>query len=156
VLLVMNWGTQVSTVIGAMVGVSATLLADRVRYRRDQASRSHETRRDLYVRYLTSLTESSTSIRLAVIKETDPAARYQVVLDAFRDSSVLSRRQEINLLAPADVKEKSDAAYRLLRQFRDLIETAPDLSLSSPEYVEALDRFDRARKDLEAAMRTRL
>ncbi|MGQ4480103.1 hypothetical protein [Streptomyces sp. SAS_276] len=152
----MNWGTQISTVIGAMLGVGATLLADRVRYRREQSSRGQEARRDLYVRYLTALNESSASIRLAIIKETDPVVRYQAVLDAFRDSSVLSQRYEINLLAPPAVKEKSDKAYRLLRQWRDLIESDPDLSLSSAEYIEALDRFHEARKELQATMRARL
>ncbi|MFD8576643.1 hypothetical protein ACFV1H_15125 [Streptomyces virginiae] len=152
----MNWGTQISTVIGAMLGIGATLLADRVRYRREQTSHGQEVRRDLYVRYLTALNESSASIRLALIKEIDSVARYKVILDAFQDSSVLSQRYEINLLAPAPVKEKSDKAYRLLRQWRDLIESNPGLSLSSAEYIEALDRFHQARKELQAAMRAHL
>ncbi|MFD5430420.1 hypothetical protein, partial [Streptomyces sp. NPDC127084] len=117
-----------------MLGIGATLLVDRVRYRREQASRVQDVRRDLYTRYLTALTESSSSLRLIILRETDPDVRYQATLDAFRDSSVLTRRYEINLQAPPAVREKSDRAYRLLRRWRDLLETRPDLSLTSAEY----------------------
>lgn len=151
-----NWGTQISTVIGAMLGIGATLLVDRVRYRRDHASRVQDVRRDLYTRYLTALTESSSSLRLIILREADPTVRYQAALDAFRDSSVLMRRYEINLQAPPTVKEKSDRVYRLLRQWRDLLDTRPDLSLTSAEYIEALDQFHEARKDLQAVMRENL
>ncbi|WP_159048738.1 hypothetical protein [Streptomyces sp. NRRL F-4489] len=152
----MNWGSQISTVIGVVLGIGATLLGDRVRYRREQATRSQEVLRDLYVRYLNTLNESSSSIRLIVIKETDPAARYQAALDAFRESSVLEHRYEINLLAPLPVKEKSDQAYRLLRKLRDLLETKPDITLTSTDYLEALDQFHNARKELQEIMRANL
>ncbi|MEV7384323.1 hypothetical protein [Streptomyces lydicus] len=152
----MNWGSQISTVIGVALGIGATLLADRVRYRREQATRSKDALRDLYVRYLKTLNESSSSLRLIILKETDPAVRYRAALDAFRESSVLEHRYEINLLAPRAVKEKSDQAYRLLRNFRDLLECEPDLTLSSPEYIQALDRFHNARKALQETMRENL
>ncbi|MFD6243075.1 hypothetical protein ACFWFV_26770 [Streptomyces diastaticus] len=152
----MNWGTQVSTIIGAVLGIGATLLVDRARHRREQTNRVQDVRRDLYTRYLTALTDSSSALRLIILKENDPAVRYQAALDAFRDSSVLTRRYEINLQAPPAVKEKSDRAYRLLRQWRDLLDAKPDLSLTSAEYIEALDQFHEARKDLQVVMRASL
>ncbi|MEU6847383.1 hypothetical protein ABZ930_36495 [Streptomyces sp. NPDC046716] len=152
----MNWGTQISTVIGAVLGISATLLADRVRYRREQETRDHADRRDLYARYLTALNDSSSSLRLIILKQSDPAARYEAALGAFRDASVLTRRYEINLQAPSAVKAKSDQTYRLLRDWRDLIGTRPGLALTSTEYLEALDIFHNARKDLQSAMREHL
>ncbi|MFB7500359.1 hypothetical protein ACFC09_37755 [Streptomyces sp. NPDC056161] len=48
----MNWGKQLSTAIGALLGIGATLLVDRARHRREQANRVQDARRDLYTRYL--------------------------------------------------------------------------------------------------------
>ncbi|MGY6020538.1 hypothetical protein [Streptomyces spinosirectus] len=49
----MEWTTLAGTGLGALIGVSSTLLADRVRWRRDAAVRDHQERRDIYVTCLT-------------------------------------------------------------------------------------------------------
>ncbi|MFJ9536121.1 hypothetical protein ACIRPX_02500 [Streptomyces sp. NPDC101225] len=152
----MDWGTLVGTVVGAMLGIGSTLIADRTRYRREQASRAYDALRDLYSTYLAALNDSSTALRVIILKESDAAARYQAALDAFRDASVLTQRYGMALQAPPEVREKSDQAYGLLRQWRDLLETHPGLSLTSPEYREGLDRFHQAREDLQVAMRASL
>lgn len=152
----MDWGTLLGTIVGATLGIGSTTLADHTRYRREQANRVHDTLRDLYSTYLAALNDSSTALRVIILRESDATARYQAALDAFRDASVLTQRCRIALQAPPAVQEKSDRAYRLLRQWRDLLNTHPDLSLTSPEYREGLERFHQAREDLHAAMRASL
>jgi hypothetical protein len=152
----MDWGTLIGTVVGAVLGVGSTLIADHTRSRREQATHMHDTLRDLYSTYLAALNDSSSVLRVIILKESDAAARYQAALDAFRDTSVLTRRYSIALQAPPAVREKSDQAYRLLRQWRDLLDTHPGISLTSAEYLEGLERFHQARKDLQAAMRASL
>ncbi|GAA2135784.1 hypothetical protein [Streptomyces synnematoformans] len=149
----MDWGTLLGAIVGAATAVGSTMLADYTRHRREQANRVHDTLRDLYSAYLAALNDSSTALRVIILRESDATARYQAALDAFRDASVLTQRYRIALQAPPAVQEKSDRAYRLLRQWRDLLNTHPDLSLTSPEYLEGLERFHQARKDLQAAMR---
>lgn len=152
----MDWGTLLGTIVGAALGIGSTMLADHTRYRREQANRAHDTLRDLYSTYLAALNDSSSALRVIILRESDAMVRYQAALDAFRDASVLTQRYGIALQAPSAVQEKSDRAYRLLRQWRDLLNTHPDLSLTSPEYLERLERFHQARKDLQAAMRASL
>ncbi|MET7678975.1 hypothetical protein [Streptomyces sp. NPDC005423] len=152
----MDWGTLLGTVVGAVLGIGSTVVADRTRYRRDQANRAQDTLRDLYSGYLAALNDSSSSLRIIILRESDAAARYQAALDVFRDAAVLTQRYGVALQAPPAVQEKSDRAYRLLRQWRDLLDTHPGLSLVSPEYLEGLERFHQARKDLQVAMRASL
>ncbi|MEU9342060.1 hypothetical protein AB0D74_12685 [Streptomyces sp. NPDC048278] len=152
----MDWGTLLGTVVGAVLGIGSTLIADHTRSRREQANRMHESLRDLYSTYLAALNDSSSVLRVIILRENDAAARYQAALDAFRDTSVLTQRYRVALQAPQAVREKSDHAYRLLRQWRDLLDSHPGLSLASPEYLEGLERFHQARKDLQAAMRASL
>ncbi|MFJ3993094.1 hypothetical protein ACIPWY_31135 [Streptomyces sp. NPDC090032] len=152
----MNWGTLLGTVVGAALGIGSTLIADHTRSRRERANRMHDTLRDLYSTYLAALNDSSSVLRVIILRENDTAARYQAALDAFRDASVLTQRYRVALQAPPAVREKSDQAYRLLRQWRDLLDTHPGLSLSSSEYLEGLEQFHQARKDLQATMRASL
>ncbi|CAL9499235.1 hypothetical protein SUDANB176_03408 [Streptomyces sp. enrichment culture] len=84
------------------------------------------------------------------------AARHPAAPNAFRDASVPTRHHQVGLQAPPAVREKSDRAYRPLRQWRDPLGTHPDPSLTSPEHLEGLERLDQARKDLGTAMRARL
>ncbi|MFI6626454.1 hypothetical protein [Streptomyces sp. NPDC050528] len=152
----MDWGTLLGTIVGAALGIGSTMLADHTRYRREQANRVHDNLRDLYSTYLAALNDSSSALRVIILRESDTTARYQAALDAFRDASVLTQRYGIALQAPPAVQENSDRAYRLLRQWRDLLNTHPDLSTTSPEYLEGLERFHQARKDLQVAMRASL
>ncbi|MEV7393459.1 hypothetical protein [Streptomyces sp. NPDC091215] len=152
----MDWGTLLSTAVGAVLGIGSTLIADHARSRRERANRMHDTLRDLYSTYLAALNDSSSVLRAIILRESDTAARHQAALDAFRDASVLTQRYRIALQAPSAVQEKSDQAYRMLRRWRDLLDTHPGLSLSSSEYLEGLERFHQARKDLQAAMRASL
>ncbi|MFG2950482.1 hypothetical protein [Streptomyces adustus] len=152
----MDWGTLLGTVVGAALGVGSTLIADHTRSRRERANRMHDSLRDLYSAYLAALNDSSSVLRVIILREDDAAARHQAALDAFRDASVLTHRYRIALQAPLTVREESDRTYRLLRQWRDMLGAQPNLSLSSPEYLEGLERFHQARKDLQAAMRASL
>lgn len=89
-------------------------------------NRMRDTLRDLYSTYLATLNDSSSVLRVIILRESDTAARYQAALDAFRDASVLTQRYRIALPAPPTVQEKSDQACRMLRHWRDLLDTHLD------------------------------
>lgn len=103
--------------VGAVLGIGSTMVVDRTRYRREQASRVQASRvqdslRDLHSGYLAALNASSSSLRVIMLRESDAAARYQAALDASRDAAVLTQRYGVVLQAPPTVHEKSDWAYR--------------------------------------------
>jgi hypothetical protein len=67
-----NWSPALLTLLGTIVGASVTLLADRVRWRRDQHQRRHDARRDAYATYLAALHATSDGIRAVSLGEYAP------------------------------------------------------------------------------------
>ena len=59
------------------------MLADHTRYRREQANRGHDNLRDLYGTCLAALNDSSSALRVIMLRESNATARYQAALDAF-------------------------------------------------------------------------
>ncbi|MFF8868000.1 hypothetical protein ACF08B_38860 [Streptomyces sp. NPDC015139] len=53
----MDWLAPVNTLIGAVIGVGSTLLADRHRWRRDRAALNQDTRRQAYAAFMTALSD---------------------------------------------------------------------------------------------------
>ncbi|GAA2074096.1 hypothetical protein GCM10009801_27820 [Streptomyces albiaxialis] len=61
----MEWISPVSTALGAGIGVGATLLADRLRWRREREDRALETRQQLYAEYSAALSRIRTALNEA-------------------------------------------------------------------------------------------
>jgi hypothetical protein len=83
-----EWTTLAATGLGAVVGVGSTLLADRVRWRRETGERDRRERRDLYVSCLTRYRLAYEDMHTAALAHRDgPAGRRDAaVRDAFRGS----------------------------------------------------------------------
>jgi hypothetical protein len=60
-----DWSAPVSTLIGAVVGVGATMLADRSRWKRDQSRERDQLRRDSYGSYLAAVIAAHEAMRAA-------------------------------------------------------------------------------------------
>jgi hypothetical protein len=149
-----NWAALLA-LLGTVVGASLTLLADRVRWRRDQAQHRYEVRRDAYAVYLTALHAASEGVRAVSLGEHPPEApRPSAARTAFRSANLSGSREQLVLLAPAPIVGAADETFRSLRELRDLVGQGG--GLESPGYQQMLTRYQLALKRLRNAMRADL
>jgi hypothetical protein len=147
-----NWSTALPTLLGTIVGASVTLLADRVRWRRDQHERRHDTRRDAYATYLAALHATSEGIRAVSLGEHTPETpRPSAARAAFRSAHLNATREQLVLLAPAAIVRVADETFKGLRKLRDLVGQGHDLE--SPDYQQVLNRYQLVLKTLRNSMR---
>lgn len=118
----MDWANQVSTLIGAVVGVGSTLLVDRSRGARDRHQRLNTTRRDAYAAYLTALTQTDAGLQLLAVSEVPPVSRTQA-MSAWQAYSVLARRYDVVLVAPDHIAKAASSTFDRLLDIRDAITT---------------------------------
>lgn len=112
----MDWGAIVGTVTGALIGVGATSLADRSRWRREQATRQTMIKRELYAAYLAAVAQSWNEIRAAVIDSDDAwPERARLASLAYRNGGVYELRYQVSITAPPNVVALSDQTMRGMR-----------------------------------------
>ncbi|MFI9809797.1 hypothetical protein ACIHEJ_36665 [Streptomyces sp. NPDC052301] len=122
-----------STLIGGLVGVGSTLLAESVRSRRDRGHQLHQLRRQLYARYLEALTGTDSELQLLAVRRRAPVDGADLRA-AWRGHSLLALNYEIALVAPSPVAAAAETAYRALREVRNLMgTTVVTVSGSGPE-----------------------
>jgi len=147
-----SWSTALLTLLGTIVGASVTLLADGVRWRRDQHQRSYAMRRDAYADYLSALHGTSENIRAVSLGEHAPdVSRTLAAMAAFRSANLNAAREQLVLLAPAPVVHAADDTFRALRELRNLLTQGSDLS--TPDYKQVLTRYQLSLKTLRNVMR---
>jgi hypothetical protein len=147
-----NWSAALPTLLGTIVGASLTLLADRVRWRRDEHQRGHAARRDAYAAYLAALHATSERIRTVSHGEHLPeASTPSAAREAFSSANLNATREQIMLVAPAPIVRAADDAFRRLRTLRNLLSQGHDSE--SPDYKQALYRYQLALKTLRNVMR---
>ncbi len=149
----MNWGSLASTVLGAVVGIASTLLADRARARRSREEGDQAARRQVYGDYLAALARTRNQLRIAARSADTPTEeRARTALEAFRDGNAYELRYQVAIVAPEAVVGASTAAFRALRDLRDLVEGG---AVHTEEgYLELRDRWEDAFAELRAAMRS--
>ncbi|MET9965553.1 hypothetical protein ABZZ80_06410 [Streptomyces sp. NPDC006356] len=125
------------TALGALVGVGSTLLADRARWRRDQADRTRQERRDLYVTVLTKYRLAYETMHAAAAADRDrtDAARQTAVREAFRASGCDEARETALICAPQEMSDLLEDVYATLRDLQEVF-AAGDPPLDSPELQE--------------------
>ncbi|MDJ1134022.1 hypothetical protein [Streptomyces iconiensis] len=148
----MEWLSPISTALGAGIGVGATLLADRLRWRREREDRALETRQQLYAEYSAALSRIRTALNEAA---NDPGLsegeRRVRVRELFLAPGAYELRHQLAILAPQEVIGASSAAFKLLRDTRDRIAEGADAA--SAEYAELEDAYDVAIAELRRVMR---
>jgi hypothetical protein len=119
-LMSMDWSSALSTSIGAVIGIGATLIADRNRWRRDVSSRALEVRREAYTVFMTAMNEAGEAIRAVSLGDhSGDTSLDSVVREAFRSSGAHAALERLRLVAPPVVEAAAYAAFRSMRHLRD-------------------------------------
>ncbi|MGE7386956.1 hypothetical protein ACQKM2_15900 [Streptomyces sp. NPDC004126] len=146
----MPWMTLASAVVGALIATASAVLLDRSRWRREQDDRLLAVRRVLYGDYLTSLSEARNAFRsLARDTETAPADRARSARESFAPCYGL--RYQMSITAGPDVLAASEAAFRRLRDVRDL--AASGTRAEDEAYADGRADYETALARLREAMR---
>lgn len=151
----MDWGTLAGTALGAILGVSTTLIAERSRWQRESTAREQAVRQQLYAEYLGAL--SLTTHRLRDLKRSTGLTREERIEQAgeiLGSTNAYHLRYQMLIIAPAQLGDAADKAFMRVRDLRDRfdgpdVSTDPDWPLTMSAVSEALDSLRRAmRADL--------
>jgi hypothetical protein len=113
----------IGAVVGALIGVSATLASEHMRWRRGRQDSDKATKRQTYADYLAALSLTRNELRLAARRSSLPLGqRSKRAAEAFRTGGAFELRYQVALIAPTEVITASDQAFRTLRLLRDLVE----------------------------------
>lgn len=153
----MDWGTIIGTVTGAVIGVGATSLADRLRWRREQGDRKTTIRRELYAAYLAAVAQSWSEIRAAVIDSSEPwPERARLASLAYRNGRVYELRYQMSITAPPNIVALSDQTMRGLRDLTERLNAGKtydnwdELKSDGQEWFDAFNTMRRMmRLDLD-------
>ncbi|WP_406634257.1 hypothetical protein [Amycolatopsis sp. WGS_07] len=151
----MIWLAPLFTLLGTALGAGATLLADRIRWRRETSRQDQRARRDSYVVFLTAVQDANAGVRSALAGDHAPdESRSSAARSAFRGAGLFAAREQLALMAPDAVVAAADQALRQARQLRDLV--IAGRRIDDAGYLRALDRFQAALDAVRSAMRTDL
>lgn len=154
-LQAVEWSTLASTIVGAIIGIAATTLADRSRWKREQAAGRDQLRRQAYAAYLAALIGAHEAIRTAALGEHSSAgSREAAIQEAFRSADPYVRRYEMALLAPPEVIDPAVQAFRRVRGIRDLLVSG--ITADSAEYRKAQRDYYASIEAASDAMRNDL
>ena len=119
-----------STLAGAVVGVSSALIAERIRSRRDLEREGAQTRRSVYSDFLMALSRGHSEMRMVVLKPDRPTGDrlYGDLHLALDSSGVWRLRQSLSLTASAEIIRLAVSACEALTRMRDGLIEDPDVS----------------------------
>ncbi|MER7819192.1 hypothetical protein [Streptomyces sp. NPDC096153] len=120
-------------------GIGATLVTDVLRSRRERDQRWADTKRVIYVRFLTSLAQAHSRMTVVAFREEPGPLRAQAVHHEFlsdpQHSDVRSVLRELAIAAPDHVYRAALSVHEQLRALRDLLASHP-VGPESPEYQQ--------------------
>jgi hypothetical protein len=146
-----DWSAVVSTLVGAIVGVGATMLADRARWKRDQGRERDQLRRESYGGYISAIIIAHEAMRAAAVGDGPPEGKRAAITEAFRSADPYVHRFELSLLAPADVVADAVTVFRRVRDIRDLLISG--IGAESAVYRAAQTAYYDAIKAMSDTMR---
>ncbi|MEV5984860.1 hypothetical protein AB0L85_07525 [Streptomyces sp. NPDC052051] len=128
----MDWLPLLSTLAGASIGIVATLIADRNRWKREDAKDTLRLRLDIYTQYATTVKVLGETLRaLAGREHPSDDERALALREAFRDSGIAVASERMWLVAPQAVVEASNSVFHCLRHICEGY--ADGTAVSSPE-----------------------
>ncbi|MFI7504232.1 hypothetical protein ACIBVL_38295 [Streptomyces sp. NPDC049687] len=148
----MEWTTLAATGLGALVGVGSTLLADRVRWRRERAERTRQERKEIYVTCLTKYRQAYEDMYAAASRPPEGVAREAAVREAFRASGCDEVRESALICAPQALSDVLETVYETLRDLLEVLARG-EPPLDSPAFQERRLRHGKAVWAARAAMR---
>jgi hypothetical protein len=155
----MEWVAVVGTLGGAVVGAGTTMLVDSIRARRERSIRMEDSQRQIYVKFLTALTQTDNAMQALAIGQSTPLSRADVTA-AFRSNQMVAALYELELVAPKVVCDDAWAVYRKLRNIREAIVTESltvgAQGAGSAEWRGVHEPFLAALEQLRESMRRKL
>ncbi|MFI9028845.1 hypothetical protein [Streptomyces sp. NPDC053560] len=146
----MQWSTMAATALGAILGVVSTLLADRVRWRRELSERDRDALRASFAEYMAALAKARDTFSRA-----EPAQeRIGKGHIALGEHGVYAAQHWMELVASQSVVEKAHEATSAVLDFYDVVVTGHDVD--STEYRQAWRAARDARRAVLEAMRAAL
>jgi len=119
---VQQWIAVLGTALGAVIGIGAAFINDRVRWRRDQDRDRLGVRRELYSSYIAALTEIHESMRAVSGRDgLTPAGRRDAVRAVFHDGGLYQLRYQIGVIADQQVLDAAETAFSHMRDIRDTL-----------------------------------
>lgn len=118
-----------STLAGAVVGVSSALIAERIRWRRDQEREGSQTRRVVYSDFLMALSRGHSDMRTVVLRvdRSTGDRLYGDLHEALDGSGIWRLRQSLSLTASAEIIRLAVRACAALTRMRDGLIEDPDV-----------------------------
>ncbi|MER7936315.1 hypothetical protein AB0N99_31180 [Streptomyces sp. NPDC093272] len=148
----MDWMPLLSTLAGAAIGIAATLIADRNRWRREEDRHAWEIRREAYTVYVSALKAAGEEIRAVALGDHLTAStRDAAVREAVRGSGVYTASEALWLVGPTRVVAAGNEAFHGLRALRDAY--ARGVAVGSPEEAPLVARRRAAMARMRQAMR---
>ena len=150
-----DWGTLAGTALGALLGVSTTLLGERSRWHRENASRERASKQQLYGEYLAALW--LTRHRLRDLRRSTALTREERVEQSGEILGAANAFQllyQMRIMAPAPLDDAAVQAFQTLLRLRDRFDE-PDVS-TDPEWSATQAALSEALEALRQAMRSDL
>ncbi|MFJ7147279.1 hypothetical protein ACIQVT_03625 [Streptomyces sp. NPDC100445] len=148
----MDWSPLLSTLSGAAIGIVATLIADRNRWRHDNANEALRLRLDIYTQYTTIVKVLGETLR-ALAERDHPSAdeRALALREAFRESGIGIASERMWLIAPQPVVKASNSVFHCLRRICDGY--VDGTAVSDPEDRARWEARGRAAAEMRKLMR---
>lgn len=116
----MDWMPLLSTLAGAVIGITATLIADRNRWRREESRHALQVRREVYTEFVSALKTASEEIRAVALGDhLSGSARDAAVREAFRGTGLYTASERLWLVGPPQVVTAANEAFHSMRRIRD-------------------------------------
>jgi hypothetical protein len=148
----MDWMPLLSTLAGAVIGISATLIADRHRWQREEARHALEVRREAYSEFVSALKTAGEEIRAVALGDhMSDSARDAAVREAFRGTGVYTASERLWLVGPPQVVAAGNEAFHSWRAIRDAY--ARGMTVGSLEEAPLIARRRTAMAQMRHLMR---
>jgi hypothetical protein len=148
----MDWLPLLSTLTGAAIGIVATLIADRNRWKHEDVKEALRLRLDIYTQYTTTVKVLGETLRaLAQREHASDEERALALREVFRDSGIATASERMWLIAPQPVVRASNAVFHCLRRICDGYVNGT--AVSSPEDRARWEERGKAAARMRALMR---
>ncbi|MEU6979380.1 MULTISPECIES: hypothetical protein [unclassified Streptomyces] len=148
----MDWTPLLSTLAGAVIGIAATLIADRNRWRREEARHALDVRRTVYTEYVTALKAAGEEMRAVALGDhRSEAVRDAAVREAVRGTGLYTASERLWLVGPPQVVAAGNEAFHCLRAIRDAY--ARGAAVGSADDAPLIERRRKAMAQMRRLMR---
>lgn len=150
----MDWTTLVATAAGAVIAFAGTILADRLRQRRESEQTRESRSRDLYVQFIVSAGACHTRLRQIAESQGEHPDLDASTLAAFTETGVYEKRERLFIDATETVAAAGQALFEGLRELRKAV--SGGASWSSPAFHKVYHPYLDAAWNYRAAVRQEL